>query len=70
MTLTPETASLISSEAHYAACAELVDLGVEMMLAQRQRLHPDQDPWPYVRDRICRQAEESHRANLDLFGAT
>ncbi len=45
----------------------LVDMGIASMVALQKQLHPDRDPWEFVRQAIRRQAEDSHRANVRMM---
>lgn len=54
-------------QARLDAWASLVDMAIEGMVAMQKRLHPDRDPWPYVREAIRRQGEESHQANIRML---
>ncbi|MBM4049839.1 MAG: hypothetical protein FJ279_32490 [Planctomycetes bacterium] len=53
-------------KARMQAWASLVDMGIAAMLDLQRKLHPDRDPWVFVREAIRRQAEDSHQANVRI----
>ncbi len=54
-------------QARWDAYRELVDLGVEMLLANRRRTHPDEDPYKFLQEVIDRAADDRSRANIRIL---